>query len=1474
MRKWFVASLLVVGASLLAMPAFAELYGSEDLPGKLMNGQIAKEMRSRAARLGTSSGSQPSDTTWVGYNPAYATSNYWSIGVGDRRPAGTFGALKSDIPAVKAEDTGYWDWENPVHGDTLQGWWPMRHLYTSFFIANLNDKFRPWHAIDIGNTISYVISQGPGYQRTFGVTSAWHEDPGDALVTPDPGADKSDVNPAAPRWTAIAGSMSAWCGLRAHGDIAQVDGLTGNPYNADALRDEYNQGSPTVAVGPGGLNKLFPGYASQWDQMLYRDIDISDTTVALNAAPVSVSFSYRVRMHTGKGTNPTTRTGWFDKDPLTTLVANNFISSSDAGLGAPIDSFMVYVGCPVADTVGAEWTGSDGNTHQVYDPVRRWFGELIQANVPGGHYQLFTTYGSDPAIPGATYADSNSSAVAAVSRDVTYGQLRATWGNKIRLVFRVKTNRGFSDDEASLTPSSGSGFQGAAQVDDVSIDLGAGPVALGGFETKGDIDNSPKVSALDAWKTSSKPPGIYHHIHALSDLLYQDLCGPPGSINRICNLAGNVISQGHHDLGEAFNGPLDDAEQEHFEGITSPTINLAVDEGNPSATNNIGLNLDTARPTANYGVGYEMYTGGYDLFSLGSGWQVYSMGYPNTQTNGTRDWSLMRHGRFQFFNPDKQCFTDFWNLSEFAQIVTTNPSGFADSVRIGMRKITQCWRFGITTDCGTTLGGYQDNISFAIVDGAVQPMSVLIWELFQDTFPANESTGLAGTADFDTTTALIQGGLNTAPLAGALRYDVAADTIQVDASGDSVEMQLKFRIWPGPGNYVVVGDPCSGLRRLPSDTTRISAGDLTDPALDPNNVRTGRFWTSYILNAGKDKDDMPTNGDCKGGGLLRHDQRWSELVWCNARMDTAEATTLFPIALRSINDALNPNTFATMYHEEDKHLGPLGILRNKCFLVDTAGAVNNTNIDCSGTPPSWVSPEKGYDGNPATIEGTKIIPDGLLTPGSHVQYFFVKKDLDVTGNPTAMVPDTNTVFPQNLEASFDAHRWQQFSVLPDAWKFSAYGGLGKASMLYVDWNDRNGTERVWVSVADSIGATSVARRGAHNGWTAPSKEDINDPAYFVNKNCQPGTTWDMYGVKAAESLNSQTGSIGARLAYRVPSGGPIDGKWARNAPTPEMLDAYYRIMMILTGGLNTFALTGPFLDRTQDDTEVIRQFVVGATASGPLCGLAGHRGLFVQGDAYVEDLDANGNSTVAGILSVSLREPSYLRFSGNSKPCIDLIPQSMITTNGDIYGIRNTCLQTLDVLQPEGDGVAASYYDPANANPINAPYVASVFTDAEPAGNPDNHWQALIDGWDTFNLRSRLCDKTYGRLAYFWNVYTNIFGKICAVAGTGDQTTEVPNNASGQAFVEFAGQNPLKSGTAEIRFALPQGDRVTAKIYDVSGRLVRTLADGQMFKASEHTLYWDGLDNGGRGVARGVYFVHVKLHNSMIDRSRKMIVLK
>lgn len=69
--------------------------------------------------------------------------------------------------------------------------------------------------------------------------------------------------------------------------------------------------------------------------------------------------------------------------------------------------------------------------------------------------------------------------------------------------------------------------------------------------------------------------------------------------------------------------------------------------------------------------------------------------------------------------------------------------------------------------------------------------------------------------------------------------------------------------------------------------------------------------------------------------------------------------------------------------------------------------------------------------------------------------------------------------------------------------------------------------------------------------------------------------------------------------------------------------------------------------------------------------------------------------------------------------------------------------------------------------------------------------------------------------------------------------------------------NPLNPGTS-IAFGLPEGaDNVNLSVFDVSGRLVRTLVSGA-FPAGRHSVHWDGRDASGAAVASGVYFYRLE----------------
>ena len=77
---------------------------------------------------------------------------------------------------------------------------------------------------------------------------------------------------------------------------------------------------------------------------------------------------------------------------------------------------------------------------------------------------------------------------------------------------------------------------------------------------------------------------------------------------------------------------------------------------------------------------------------------------------------------------------------------------------------------------------------------------------------------------------------------------------------------------------------------------------------------------------------------------------------------------------------------------------------------------------------------------------------------------------------------------------------------------------------------------------------------------------------------------------------------------------------------------------------------------------------------------------------------------------------------------------------------------------------------------------------------------------------------------------------------------------------------------AYIRYNLARGGRVTIQIYTLEGTLVKSLRRNEHRDAGDWTDSWDGSNNGGRAVARGMYFVRVVAPD--IDEIRKIMVIK
>ncbi len=81
--------------------------------------------------------------------------------------------------------------------------------------------------------------------------------------------------------------------------------------------------------------------------------------------------------------------------------------------------------------------------------------------------------------------------------------------------------------------------------------------------------------------------------------------------------------------------------------------------------------------------------------------------------------------------------------------------------------------------------------------------------------------------------------------------------------------------------------------------------------------------------------------------------------------------------------------------------------------------------------------------------------------------------------------------------------------------------------------------------------------------------------------------------------------------------------------------------------------------------------------------------------------------------------------------------------------------------------------------------------------------------------------------------------------------------------------NPFNPSTT-IAFSLPREGRAELRVYDLAGRLVRTLLD-ETLPAAEHSVQWHGRDDLGRTVPSGTYYYRLVTADGMAVRKMTLI---
>jgi len=108
-----------------------------------------------------------------------------------------------------------------------------------------------------------------------------------------------------------------------------------------------------------------------------------------------------------------------------------------------------------------------------------------------------------------------------------------------------------------------------------------------------------------------------------------------------------------------------------------------------------------------------------------------------------------------------------------------------------------------------------------------------------------------------------------------------------------------------------------------------------------------------------------------------------------------------------------------------------------------------------------------------------------------------------------------------------------------------------------------------------------------------------------------------------------------------------------------------------------------------------------------------------------------------------------------------------------------------------------------------------------------------------------------------------------------------PIDPAGNDFLDTSGRDgdtvwirssPNPFGTASrVSFRTPRTGPVRLGIYDIQGRLVRTLVDAELGRG-RHESTWRGVDDSGTPLAAGVYFL--RLETGVAERSAKIVLLR
>lgn len=150
-------------------------------------------------------------------------------------------------------------------------------------------------------------------------------------------------------------------------------------------------------------------------------------------------------------------------------------------------------------------------------------------------------------------------------------------------------------------------------------------------------------------------------------------------------------------------------------------------------------------------------------------------------------------------------------------------------------------------------------------------------------------------------------------------------------------------------------------------------------------------------------------------------------------------------------------------------------------------------------------------------------------------------------------------------------------------------------------------------------------------------------------------------------------------------------------------------------------------------------------------------------------------------------------------------------------------------------------------------------------------WVVRYDGYDTLDYAMAVAANDYGEVC--------VTGRSIGLGSSGDWATvkyyspvgiEENISVSAERLLLELYPNPTKVNST-ISYSLSHAGRVSLSVYDVSGRLVKTLME-QHQEPGTYSSVWDSKDKADRKVPPGVYFCILETNDGQI--SKKLVTLE